>query len=84
MKLGKNIQVRGLRLFDTLTFLDECPVDCPVLLDSKGSLAQAYQWQDMPTAYLIDEKGAINYRHIGFKKRPKKIEKLISDHIAKR
>lgn len=73
------------KLADALKFLDKYPVDYPVLLDPKGSLAEAYQLQGMPTAYLIDEKGAIIYKHVGFKTEDrKKIEKLISDHIAKR
>ena len=54
------------KLSDALTFLDKYP-DYPVLLDPKGSLAQAYQLQGMPTAYLIDEKGVIIYKHVGFK-----------------
>jgi len=73
------------KLADALRFLDKYPVDYPIFLDPTGKLPKAYKVPGMPTAYLIDEKGTIIYKHVGFKtKDRKKIEKLISDHIAKR
>jgi thiol-disulfide isomerase/thioredoxin len=73
------------KLADALRFLDKYPVDYPIFLDPKGKLPKAYKVPGMPTAYLIDEKGTIIYKHVGFKtKDRKKIEKLISEHIAKR
>jgi thiol-disulfide isomerase/thioredoxin len=72
-------------LSDALGFLDKYPVDYPVLLDPAGQLPRAYRVKGMPTAYLIDENGKIIYKHMGFKtKDRKKIEKLISGHIASR
>lgn len=73
------------KLEDALKFLDKYPVDYPIFLDPKGKSPKAYKVQGMPTAYLIDEKGAIIYKHVGFKvKDQKKIEQLISEHIANR
>lgn len=73
------------KLSDALKFLDKYPVDYPILLDPKGTQPQAYKVQGMPTAYLIDEKGNIIYKHKGFKKKDrKKIEKLIQQHFASR
>jgi len=72
-------------LNDALKFLDKYPVDYPILLDPTGKSPQAYKVKGMPTAYLIDEKGTIIYKHIGFKtKDRKKIEQLINEHIASR
>ncbi|MGH1486167.1 MAG: TlpA family protein disulfide reductase [Cellvibrionaceae bacterium] len=72
-------------LNDALKFLKKYPVDYPILLDSKGLSPRSYQVKGMPTAYLIDEKGIIIYKHTGFKKKDKKkIEALIDKHLAKR
>ena len=35
--------------------------------DEAGALAQQYQLMGMPSSFLIDKKGQIRYRHIGFK-----------------
>lgn len=73
------------KLADALKFLEKYPVDYPILLDPKGSMPQAYKIPGMPTAYLIDEQGTIIYKHVGFKtKDRKKIETLISKHLAAR
>lgn len=72
-------------LADALKFLSKYPVDYPILLDPNGSMPGVYQIKGMPTAYLIDDKGKIIYKHVGFKKKDrKKIEKLIRLHLAKR
>lgn len=70
-------------LKDALKFLDKYPVDYPILLDPKGKMPKTYKVQGMPTAYLIDEKGVVLYKHTGFKKKDrKKIEALIDKHLA--
>lgn len=87
--LDKNFEVIAINvdenLSDALKFLERYPIDYPILLDPKGSAPKAYSLPGMPTAYLIDEKGTVIYKHVGFKtKDRKKIEELISNHISNR
>lgn len=69
-------------LKSALTFLKKHPVDYPVLLDPKGTMASAYSVHGLPTAYIIDRKGAIVYEHLGFKEKDKKwLIALIEQHL---
>ncbi|MBZ9612760.1 TlpA disulfide reductase family protein [Rheinheimera maricola] len=48
-------------------FLQQVPADFSILYDHAGALAEQYQLMGMPSSFLIDKKGQIRYRHIGFK-----------------
>jgi cytochrome c biogenesis protein CcmG/thiol:disulfide interchange protein DsbE len=48
-------------------FLQQVPTQFAVLYDQAGAIAEQYQVPGMPSSYLIDKKGNIRYRHIGFK-----------------
>lgn len=48
-------------------FLQQVPTQFAVLYDSAGAVAEQYQLQGMPSSFLIDKKGQIRFRHIGFK-----------------
>ena len=52
---------------DAQRFLQQVPAEFAVLYDKAGALAQQYQLMGMPSSFLIDKKGQIRYRHIGFK-----------------
>lgn len=52
---------------DAERFLQQVPADFSILYDRAGALAQQYQLMGMPSSFLIDKKGQIRYRHIGFK-----------------
>lgn len=52
---------------DATQFLQQVPAEFAVLYDKAGALAQQYQLMGMPSSFLIDKKGQIRYRHIGFK-----------------
>ena len=52
---------------DAYQFLDEVEVDVDIAFDAKGETAQAYSVQGMPSSYLINPKGEIVFRHIGFR-----------------
>ena len=52
---------------DAQRFLQQVPAEFAVLYDQAGALAQQYQLMGMPSSFLIDKKGQIRYRHIGFK-----------------
>lgn len=48
-------------------FLQHVPATFAVLYDQAGALAEQYQLPGMPSSFLIDKKGEVRYRHIGFK-----------------
>lgn len=48
-------------------FLQHVPAKFAVLYDQAGALAEQYQLPGMPSSFLIDKKGEVRYRHIGFK-----------------
>lgn len=52
---------------DARRFLQQVPAQFAVLYDEAGALAQQYQLMGMPSSFLIDKKGQIRYRHVGFK-----------------
>ena len=54
-------------LSDATKFLDQYPVQYPVLLNPKGTVPNLYKLPGMPTSYLIDRKGKIQKVHVGFK-----------------
>lgn len=54
-------------LSDATKFLDQYPVQYPVLLNPKGTVPNKYKLPGMPTSYLIDRKGKVKKVHVGFK-----------------
>lgn len=52
---------------DAEKFLDKTPADFTVKFDPHGKLAEKFNVQAMPTSYLMDPKGDILQRHLGFK-----------------
>ncbi|WP_160141710.1 TlpA family protein disulfide reductase [Salicibibacter halophilus] len=44
---------------DAMEFLGDRPVTMPVLFDTDGEMADAYQVAGLPTTYLINEEGII-------------------------
>lgn len=70
------------KLSDALRFLKKFPIDYPILLDSAYTMAQIYEVQGLPTAYLIDTEGKVIYKHLGFKEADKKwITALIEQNL---
>lgn len=59
---------------DIRKFLRRTNAEFTVLVDSAGDVANTYNLPSMPTSYLIDRDGVIQYRHIGF--RPGDIDEL--------
>jgi len=55
-------------------FLDQHPVNYPVLRDPRGDVPSAFGVIGMPSSYLIDRKGVVRARHVGFE--PRDIAKL--------
>lgn len=48
-------------------FLQQRPVDYPVLLDPIGNCPRSFDVQAMPSSYLIDKSGNIRHIHKGFR-----------------
>ncbi|MCZ6829187.1 MAG: TlpA disulfide reductase family protein [Gammaproteobacteria bacterium] len=53
---------------DALQFLQEFPVDYPVVWDNAGHSPQTFGILGMPTAFIIDRKGVVREIHQGFRK----------------
>jgi len=47
-------------------FLHDVNSSLPVIFDQEGRIAKQFGVEDMPTSYLIDRNGAIQFTHKGF------------------
>ncbi len=79
----KGVEVIAINLdvdiTEALAFLKDFPVDYPILLDPQGRMPSAYNVRGLPTAFLIDRKGEVFYRHLGFQERDKNWIKALID-----
>ncbi|MCO7226594.1 TlpA disulfide reductase family protein [Pleionea sp. CnH1-48] len=65
-------------------FLKQYPANFDIIYDQKGVLAEKYQLQGMPNAYVIDRQGQIVARHVGFRsKKVKEYEQSILTLLSK-
>ena len=48
-------------------FLKDIPHDFTIAFDPEGDTASAYKVRAMPSSYLIDKNGNIQYTHLGFR-----------------
>ena len=46
-------------------FLEQTPLDFPVLLDADKAVAKAWQARILPASYLVDADGRIRFSHLG-------------------
>ncbi len=71
-----------VELKDALSFLQNYPVDYPILLDPEGIMATTYGVQGLPTSFIIDRDGNVVYAHLGFKEKDKQwITALIKQNL---
>lgn len=49
-------------------FLKDVPANFKVFSDPDGKLAEKYNLVGMPSSFVIDGKGKVRHRHVGFKK----------------
>jgi len=47
-------------------FVDELGVTYPVVLDTEGTLVEAYRARGLPTSFIVDPDGVIQVRHVGY------------------
>lgn len=52
---------------EALAYLQKAPVSFPVLLDSKGQVADLYGNTAMPSSYFIDKQGRLAEVHQGYR-----------------
>lgn len=55
----------GQSEFVTNSFVDQYDLTFPVMIDSDGSIKQAYHIGNLPASFLVDENGAIEQVHEG-------------------
>ena len=67
---NKNVKVIAISVDDTedaaLKFLKYNETNFSVYHDPKGKLAEKFKVPGMPSSYLINPKGEIVYKHVGF------------------
>lgn len=70
-------------LEDAHDFLKQFPVSFPIVRDASGAVAEQYQVKGMPTGYVIDQSGRVNYIAEGFDPDDEKaIEDMVSALIG--
>ena len=68
---------------DALAFLEEIPVDYPVVWDPSGDSPREFGILGMPTAYLVDREGVVRHVHQGFRKSDtEKIRAMVVEMLA--
>ncbi len=64
-------------------FLARHPVSFPLVFDPQGELAEQWQLETMPMAFLIGKDGTVRLRHPGFRSSDrKKLEELVHQLLA--
>ncbi len=70
-------------LEDANDFLKKFAVSFPVVRDPSGSVAEQYKLKGMPTGYVIDQSGRVNYIAEGFDPEDEKaIEEMVAALIG--
>ena len=62
--LGVNVEEQSEA---ALGFINDYPVDFPVLLDSKNKVSKLYNVVAMPTTVVVDRDGNMRFLHKGYK-----------------
>ena len=47
-------------------FLERRPHEMPVFFDPKGHAPEAFRVEAMPSSYLVDRRGRIRFKHVGY------------------
>lgn len=85
---GKGLEIIAINLDKKReladTFLREIPANFTIAFDPEGKTAEAYKVMGMPSSYLINRKGEIVYKHIGFQENSaSRMEAHISEALKK-
>ncbi len=63
--LAVNLTKTEATIKDINNFVDEFGLSFPILLDQKIEVANTYQIRPIPTSYMIDSNGIIQYKALG-------------------
>ena len=70
---------------DAEAFLKQMPANFDIAFDKSGKTAEAYNLKAMPSSFLIDRKGQLVHKSLGYRVEEKKIvEKKIQKLVGKR
>jgi len=70
---------------DAEKFLKQMPAKFEIAFDKSGKTAEAYNLKAMPSSFLIDRKGRLVHKSLGYRVEEKKIvEKKIQKLVGKR
>jgi thiol-disulfide isomerase/thioredoxin len=70
---------------DARRFLSKRPVDYPSVSDPKGLIPERFAVETMPTSFLIDRDGVVQYVHKGFRRGDEEeLRAKIESMVAKR
>jgi thiol-disulfide isomerase/thioredoxin len=47
-------------------FLERRPHEMPVFFDPKGHAPEAFRVEGMPSSYVVDRRGRIRFKHVGY------------------
>lgn len=70
-KYGNKVQFVGVNLTsqdslpDVTAFIAKYGIKYPIALDTKGTVAQQYQTQAIPTSFFVNRQGVIVERYVG-------------------
>jgi len=62
-------------------FATEKDLTFPVLLDPHETIARAYEEKGIPTLFVVDEDGTIDYAHVGFD-RTDRLERMLAHELG--
>lgn len=74
-RLSKDFEQKGLTVIavsvdeqrkNAESFLSQFPHSMTIALDDKGTAAQAFDLQGMPSSLIVDRTGHIRYTHMGY------------------
>jgi thiol-disulfide isomerase/thioredoxin len=69
-KYGKDLVVIGVNVDQERSladqFIKETSPQFKIIFDTKGELATEYQVAAMPSSFILDKKGKVVFKHLGF------------------
>lgn len=63
--LGVNLTSSEVNIGSVENFVDEMGISFPILLDGKNKVGTTYYIQPIPTSFMIDKNGVIQYKTFG-------------------
>jgi peroxiredoxin len=81
----RGLQVVGInvdeKIADAQKFLDKHPANFSIVADTRATCARAFDVMGMPSSYLIDRDGMVQYIHLGFKPSDEELLRQQVEHL---